>query len=283
VVSFFSAEFRRNPFPVYDHLREQTPILYDENTDALLVFDYDSVRLVLRLLSICALLVLAPCSARTQTATMTEDPAQGTVWDLRILYQAPAAWDAERATVEASLPSLARLKGTLGVSASSLQSALDRMGQTTQRLTRLDAYARLKADEDTSIAENQARVQMVTTLWQRFEEATAFVNPEILNIGRQQVEAFEAADPGLNRYKRPLELILRRRAHTLSPEGEGIIAATQSMRLQPGVTYSLMMYSDIPWPTVQVEGRSAAVDPEGYRRMLENPDRECGARHSRPT
>lgn len=274
MVSFFSAEFRRNPFPVYDHLREQTPILYDENTDALLVFDYDSVRLVLRLLSICALLVLAPCSARTQTATMTEDPAQGTVWDLRILYPAPAAWDAERATVEASLPSLARLKGTLGVSASSLQAALDRMGQTTQRLTRLDAYARLKADEDTSIAENQARVQTVTTLSQRFEEATAFVNPEILNIGRQQVEAFEAADPGLNRYKRPLELILRRTAHTLSPEGEGIIAATQSMRLQPGVTYSLMMYSDIPWPTVQVEGRSAAVDPEGYRRMLENPDRE---------
>ena len=42
-----SPDFRRNPFPAYQQLREPTPILHDPASDAWFVLDYDSVRLVL--------------------------------------------------------------------------------------------------------------------------------------------------------------------------------------------------------------------------------------------
>jgi oligoendopeptidase F len=203
-----------------------------------------------------------------------EDLAQGAVWDLSRLYVDSAGWEKERASVESSLLELAQLKGTLGKDAPSLRLALDRLSLLRQRLLRMDEYAALKAAEDTSIAENQARVQQVTGLQARFGEATAFVNPEILALGRQRVEAFERQDPGLDRYRRELELILCKGPHTLSPEAESIVAATGDMRQAPSAIHDLLTYSDILWPLVQAQGKNVRVDLEGYKRLLENSDRD---------
>jgi hypothetical protein len=129
------------------------------------------------------------------------DPAQGAVWDLRLLFPDNAAWDKEREQVESALPGLAALKGTLGVDPKSLQSGLDRISALRQRLRRLDAYAHLKADEDTTVEQNQARLQLIIGLQARFDEYTSFVRPEILALGRERIESFEKADPQLQRYQ----------------------------------------------------------------------------------
>lgn len=215
-------------------------------------------------------LTLAPIGS-PQTAG---DPALGTVWDLKPLYADAAAWERDRASVERSLPDLAHLQGSLGKDAASLQAGLDRISRTRQRLTRLEEYARLKADEDTSIAENQARWQSFTSLQAKFEEAIAFLNPEILAMGRERIKSFEREDPKLECHRRELELILRRAPHTLSPEAESLVAATGDMRAGPSAIHDLLTYSDIPWPSIEVQGKPTRVDMEGYKRLLENPDRD---------
>jgi oligoendopeptidase F len=202
------------------------------------------------------------------------DPAQGTVWDLRPLFADAAAWDKEREQVEVSLASLAALKGSLGSDPKSLQSGLDFISAVRQRLRRLDEYAHLKADEDTRIEENEARVQVVTGLQARFEEAISFVNPEILASGRERVEAFEKSNPGLRSHQRPLELILRKQAHTLSPEAESVLAAAGDLRQQPSQIHDIFAFADIPWPRLQVGDRKVLLNPAGYFKTLENPDRE---------
>lgn len=227
---------------------------------------------VLQGMAVLAGMIAFPFSARPTQAA--DDLAQGTVWDLSRLYADSAAWEKERAAVESSLPELAQLKGTLGKDAGSLQLALDRISLLRQRLLRMDEYAALKASEDTSIAENQSRVQQINSLQSRFDQAIAFVNPEILSLGRERVEAFERRDPDLERHRRQLELILRKGAHTLSPEAESIVAATGDMRQAPNAIHDLLTYSDIPWPSVQAQDKSVRVDLEGYKRLLENPDRD---------
>jgi len=39
-----SVEMRRNPFPVYDHLRSGSPVLHEPSADAWMIFDYDGVK-----------------------------------------------------------------------------------------------------------------------------------------------------------------------------------------------------------------------------------------------
>jgi oligoendopeptidase F len=202
------------------------------------------------------------------------EPAQGTVWDLTPLFPDAAAWDRERQQLEAALPGLATLKGSLGVDPKSLQSGLDRISALRQRLHRLDTYARLKADEDARVEENRARVQVITGLDARFDETTAFVTPEILALGREKIESYEKQNPGLKRYERPLELLLRKQAHTLTPEAESVLAAAGALIEQPRAILDALLYADMPWPSIQAGSQQIRVDPQKYPSLMTSPDRE---------
>jgi cytochrome P450 len=44
MLNFASEEMRRNPFPVYDRLRSNSPFLHDPQADLWMIFDYESVK-----------------------------------------------------------------------------------------------------------------------------------------------------------------------------------------------------------------------------------------------
>ncbi|HEY6445765.1 MAG TPA: cytochrome P450 [Acidobacteriaceae bacterium] len=44
MIDLASPDLRRNPFPVYSHLRDAAPVLHDPQSDAWLLFDYANVR-----------------------------------------------------------------------------------------------------------------------------------------------------------------------------------------------------------------------------------------------
>src|SRR5262245_45239492 len=48
MVNLFSEEARRNPFPIYQQLRREAPLLYVPPFYAWLAFDYDSVKRALQ-------------------------------------------------------------------------------------------------------------------------------------------------------------------------------------------------------------------------------------------
>jgi oligoendopeptidase F len=202
-----------------------------------------------------------------------DDPAQGTVWDLSPLYRDDAAWERDRLDLETSLPELAQLKEGFGASAESLRTGLDKISGARQRLNRLDEYASLKAAVDASLDANQARVQAMSRLHEQFGEATSFISTQVIALGPERIEAFEKADAGLSPHRRQLELILRRSAHTLGPEAERIVLATDPLRQQPGAIHDILLYSDIPWPTLEIDGKAVELEPEAYRATLFNPDR----------
>jgi oligoendopeptidase F len=123
------------------------------------------------------------------------------------------------------------------------------------------------------VSENQQRLQQAGLLQSRFDEAVAFVDPEIQALGRARVEALEGADAGLARHRRPLELILRRADHSLSPEAAKLIAASQPLRDQASVIHNTLTYADTPWPTIEVGGRTVRLTAGAYADIMENPDR----------
>lgn len=214
-----------------------------------------------------ALIALSPFQARSADAP----PAD--IWDLRPLYADDAAWQAESKTLEAEFGGLAALKGTLGQDAGSLLAALDRISGLQKRLDRLQAYAHLKADEDTRISDNQARAQLADALGTKFDQATSFLDPEIIEAGRAKIEGFVAAEPGLAKHRHDLENILRKADHTLSPEGEALLAGAGDVLDQPGRIYSLLTNAEIPWPVIKIGGKDVRLDPEGYVAHRADPDR----------
>jgi oligoendopeptidase F len=196
-------------------------------------------------------------------------------WDLKDLYPSPEAWTADRAAVQAMLPTLLSYKGKLGTSAATLRAALQGASDAGRKLQRLSLYAGLIADSDTSVASAQERRQLSIALGGQLSEAVAYMQPEILAIGADKVAAFQKADPGLANFAFQLRDILRKAPFTLGPEGEEVIAQASTPLAGAQQIRTQLVDSDMPWPEVTLsDGKTLRLDQAAYTAARETPNRE---------
>jgi len=207
----------------------------------------------------------AIAAVASSPAWAADDQAVPKTWDLTQLYPTPQAWAAERQAVLDALPTVAKYKGHLGDSAATLHEALQTLSDLNRRTSRLATYASLKADEDTQIATNQERRQLAIALGSQMDEATSWVDPELLSVGQPKIESFIAADPDLGKFRFILENVLRRAPHTLNEDAERVLAAAGNPLSGAEQVRTLLVNSDIPWPEVKLStGETVRLDSQGY-------------------
>jgi oligoendopeptidase F len=199
-------------------------------------------------------------------------------WNLADLYPSLEAWNADAAKLEAQLKAFAGCRGYLGESAAGLQQCLDLQADMTRRFYRLAVYSGEQLAGDTGAAPFLALDQRTDLLGNRLQEASAFVDPEILRLGRAKIDAFLAAQPGLAIYRHPLDETLRAAPHTLDEEGEGLVARFGLMDDAGASAYSILTNADIPWPTIKLSGgEEVRLDDSAYtkyRQVANRADRK---------
>lgn len=205
-------------------------------------------------------------------------PAPGATtaaWDLTELYPTDAAWDAARTKALADAKALAQWKGRLGEGADVLAQALSAQSDVGRTISRIYTYISLKADEDVRVAQNQERRAQATDLWVAMGEATAWTSPELLALGRPKIEAYLAQNDTLRtRFGMLLKNILRQAEHTLTPEGEALLASAGAALSGPGTIAEQLRSSDMPRPTVELStGKSVRLDDQGYSLNRDAPNR----------
>ena len=208
-----------------------------------------------------------------QDKAMTDET--GAVWDLTDIYPSDAAWDAARKQALAAIPGLAKYKGTLGTSADALAAALVAQSDLGRTIARIFTYISLKSDADLRIAANQAKQAQATDLYTAFGEATSYIAPELLSVGKDKIDRFIASNDTLKkRFDFYLANILREAPHTLSPEGEALLAGTSAPFSGPSDIRSQLVNSDIPWPTITLsDGQQVRLDDQGYTLHRDAPNR----------
>ena len=147
-----------------------------------------------------------------------------------------------------------------------------RFGKT---IGRIYTYVSLKADEDVRIASYQEKQAQAIDLYTAFGEAAAWFAPEILTVGKSKIQGFVAANPALKtRFDFYLANIVRQAEHTLSPEGEAILAIAGAPLQAPGEIAGQLRSSDIPWPTIKLsDGKEVRLDSQGYTLNRDAPNR----------
>ena len=222
-----------------------------------------------RIQSIClSLLLVLPA-----LSTANEDLAG--VWDLSEIFPSVEAWTAAREEVLEDLELVEARRGTLGDSADSLYEAYALVSDLTRKAARVSAYAGLKADEDLRDTETQERRQLSQIMFARLNEATAWMQPELLDVGAEVINAYINEDERLDRFAFQLENALRNAPHTLGEEAEETLAYFTQAFGAPFNIYSVVANSDIPWPTVTLaNGEEFVVDSQGYGRLRGGPNRD---------
>jgi oligoendopeptidase F len=231
-----------------------------------------------RRLSLLSVLLFTPSLAQAAAAPDAATTQQSTdmyMWNLADLYMTPEAWDEAYARLRAEGEGLERYKGSLGESSASMFRALDAISRVQKELYRLYTYSSLKADEDLGIAANQERKQQAGALSTTIDEKTAWLAPEILAVGADKVRAFQMQEPQLaGRFGFYLDNTLRAAPHTLTLEGESVLAAAGNVLQQPNNVYDVFSGSELPWPTVMLsDGTSAKLDQTAYTRYRQAPNR----------
>jgi oligoendopeptidase F len=196
-------------------------------------------------------------------------------WKLADLYPTLADWHADAAKLDAELKDFSTCKSRMGERAASLRRCLDRRADMTKRYYRLAVYAGELWAEDTGNASSLELDQKADVLGARLTEATSFVDPALLRIGREKIARFMKQDPKLAIHRHPVEGVLRRAPHTLNDEGEALVAAFDLMNNAGGSVHQILTNADIPWPKVKLSsGEEPTIDLTGYETYRESQVRE---------
>ncbi len=196
-------------------------------------------------------------------------------WDLNELFPDTESWDAARQQVLADLEKLEARRGTLGDSAEALYEALALISSTSKDAYRVYAYSSLGGDEDLRDSEKQERNQLGDIMFARFSQATAWVQPEILSVGEEVINAYLKQEPRLAPHEFGLRDSLRNAPHTLGEEAEQTLAYLSQTFGAPATIYGLIANSDIPWPEIEMaDGDTYTIDSQGYSRWRANEDRD---------
>lgn len=196
-------------------------------------------------------------------------------WDLSDMYASIEAWDQARDEVTANFEKIEQLRGTLGKSADHLYQALQLISDTERQAARVLVYASLTFDEDQRISETQERRQLSSILYSRLGESTAWVQPELIAVGREVIESYIKENPRLAPFAFQLDDSLRNAAHTLGEEAEQTLSYFSESFNAPSTTYGLLANSDIPWPTIVLsDGEEIRVDSQGYSYARSSQNRD---------
>ena len=206
---------------------------------------------------------------RTRDQIPTEDK-----WAVEDLYPSDEAWEAALEQVVAQKDSYLPYVGKLGESGETLYNYLymDEMHGVT--VSRLANYCMRCRDVDTRNPVYQAMYGKFMGIMVSMQADRSFETPEIMAIPEETLEQFYADFPALERYRRMLTNIRRRKAHSLSAAEEKLLAAAGEMSGAPSDIFGAFANADLKFPdAVDSNGKGHPLSNGSYGRYMDSDDR----------
>ncbi len=202
----------------------------------------------------------------------SEVPVENT-WDLSHLFESDQAWLEEYEAQKVFPEMLEAYKGRLGSSPEVLLEYLRLQDEIAVRLGKLYRYASCSYDQDTANGFYQDLISKARYRHVSSYSASAFSDPEIMEIPDEKLESFFAALPELEEYRRPLEKVRRLRQHTLTPELEQLLAAAKQMSSAPDEIGSIFRNAELKFPNVEdSQGNQYALTNGTLTSLMESDD-----------
>src|SRR5438105_1828919 len=190
-------------------------------------------------------------------------------WSLTDIFTGWEVWKTAFDELDTKIGAYAALQSTLAQGADRLLAAMklsDDIGQLTYKVW---YFASLKYDEDQRDNAINARRQQVQILFAKASQASAWFNPELLNIPLAQVQAWMAGNHDLAVYRFAIEDLYRQQEHVLDDKGEHLLSLGSRFASTPVDAYAALSTADIKHPTIKLAAGPEVVLTYGqYRAIL---------------
>ncbi len=196
-------------------------------------------------------------------------------WAIEDLYPSDEAWEADLPGLEQDKEVLESYVGRLGESGQTLYSYLYFDEMLGVKLGRLASYCMRSSDQDTRNATYQAMLGRFMGIYAGIGAASSFSTPEIMEISDEQLDRFYAECPQLERYRRLLTNMRRKKAHILSAAEEKLLAAAAEVTDAPDNIYGMFTDADLTFEdAVNAEGKKLPLSQGTYIAYQSSTDRE---------
>ncbi|MFH0733405.1 MAG: oligoendopeptidase F [bacterium] len=220
------------------------------------------------LLAAVVLLKSGVLSAQTYFEDRKDIP-QEYKWSLTDLYANWGDWEKDLNLLEKQMDEIANLKGTLKNGASSFLKAnqlQDALGILAEKVYR---YASLNFDINTKDQIASANLQKVRVLYSKYGTATAWINPEMLEISLPTIQKWIAENKELEKYRFGIEDLYRLQAHVYTEDKETLLSYFGQFAGTPNSIYTSLSTADINFPKVTLsDGTELAATSGNYSKTL---------------
>jgi len=195
-------------------------------------------------------------------------------WATEDMFASDEAWEQALAQLQQDKDKLVSYCGKLGQSAQMLNDYLLLMEDANLRGETLANYCMRKSDEDTRNAVYQAMTGKFMSVVVALSAATSFETPEIMAIDDETLDRFYEQVPALERFRRYLTDLRRRKEHVLSPAEEKLLAAAGEMGQSPDQIYGMFADADLTFDdALDAQGNSHPVTQSTFVPYQESEDR----------
>jgi oligoendopeptidase F len=195
-------------------------------------------------------------------------------WNLSDFFVSDSAWENALEAFKVRVPEITRFQSKLGESAENLAQCLmlnDTLGMKGHRIF---VYASLNLDEDNRVGKYQEMRDRAYALLSQLNQATAFIEPEILKIPENKLRSFLQADKNLAVYSFYLDDIIRRKTHIRSEEVEELLAEAGPVTAGPGRIFTMIDDADVKLPNIKDEnGQEIEMTKGRFGQIMESPNR----------
>lgn len=211
---------------------------------------------------------------------MTALPARSEVatehkWNDTAVYASRDAWNHAADELAEMIPQMQPYQNTLSDSPTQLLAALALREQLVREIYKLFLYADMEYYADTTDQEAGVLLSRTTGLWSKISAAIAFIEPELLAIGRETLDKWIAENEALTVYAHYVDDLFRLAPHTRSAEVEQILGLVSDPFTQVMTTATMLSDADMHLqPGKNTKGEAFEVSQSLTVQYMNDSDRE---------
>lgn len=206
----------------------------------------------------------------------TELPARSAIpldetWSLDSVFSGEDAWRAALAGVSASIPRIAAYAGRLAESGATLWEALQTRDALFADAYRVVMYAGCLLSVDGTNAASAAMSGEARVAYANLGGAAAYMDPELLAIPVERLEALIAEMPQLEIYRHAFERLRKQASHVRGVEIETLLANAQAALDTGNSVAEAANNADMTFASVETDGATLPVSHSTLAGLMENP------------
>jgi oligoendopeptidase F len=196
-------------------------------------------------------------------------------WQIKDIYPGTQAWENDKKILLEMTDKIDELAKDWTGSPQKMFQLLNHVSEIEKIEDRTYAYTSLLSDTDMGNSTWQAMKGEIHTASVNLRSKLAFMDPDIIKLGRKKISGYMKAEPRLKVYEMDFDMILRMKKHILPTDKERMMAETTLFSGAPENASKMLNDLDMPAPQITlVDGEKVKLNQANYVRFRDAKNRK---------